>query len=171
MSAKHSPLDAKPRDQIDFNEETILIVEDRDDDVQLLKTVLRLAKIANPAHIVRDGLAAKNYLEGATPYTDRSFFPLPIAVFVDLKMPRMNGFELLEWMKARANLCNVVRVIVTNSASPEDMDRAYSLGASFFVTKPAELRQMVKMMNCVMEWLRLDRYQENRKTTLNSKTL
>src|SRR5437868_11863537 len=77
---------------------SMLLVEDNEDDVFLLQRALKYAGIENPLHIVQDGEAALAYLSGAGVFADRTQHPLPFIVFLDLKLPYLNGFEVLTWL-------------------------------------------------------------------------
>src|SRR5436190_24304349 len=80
---------------------SMLLVEDNEDDVFLLQRALKYAGIENPLHVVQDGEAALTYLSGAGVFHDRTQHPLPFIVFVDLKLPYLNGFEVLTWIRSQ----------------------------------------------------------------------
>jgi CheY-like chemotaxis protein len=115
---------------------TILLVEDSDDDVFIMKHALKQAQIANPLQIATTGQAALDYLSGANQYADRERFPLPFIVFLDLKLPYVHGFELLAWMRLRRELSSIVVVVLTSSAEEKDHQKAYALGARSYLVKP-----------------------------------
>lgn len=115
---------------------TILLVEDSDDDVFIMKHALKQAEITNPLRVVTTGQAALDYLSGANEYADRKQFPLPFLVLVDLKLPYVHGFEVLAWMKARRELSSIVAVVLTSSSEEKDYERAYALGARSYLVKP-----------------------------------
>src|ERR1041385_2145111 len=96
----------------------ILVIEDNEDDVFLLKRALAGEGINNPVQVVNDGLEAINYLEGKGKYHDRIQFPFPSVIFSDLKMPRMNGFDVLQWLRTHPD-CSVIPIIIL-STSRED---------------------------------------------------
>src|ERR1043165_7389245 len=77
---------------------TVLLVEDDPDDVLLTQIAFEKARLVNPLKVVRDGEEAIAYLSGEPPYDDRERFPLPILLLLDLKMPKVNGFQVLEWL-------------------------------------------------------------------------
>jgi CheY-like chemotaxis protein len=115
---------------------TILLVEDNEADVFLMKRALKSAEITNPLQIVTDGQRALDYLSGAGEFSDRQKFPLPFIVFLDLKLPYIHGFEVLAWMRLHPELNRLVVVVLTSSPEEKDHERAYSLGARSYLVKP-----------------------------------
>ena len=115
---------------------TILLVEDSEDDVFIMKHALKQAQIANPLQIVTTGQAAMDYLSGSNGYVDREKYPLPFIVFLDLKLPYAHGFEVLAWMRLRRELSSIVVVVLTSSAEEKDHEKAYALGARSYLVKP-----------------------------------
>ncbi len=115
---------------------TILLVEDNDDDVFAMRRALKKAQITNPLQVVTDGQRAIDYLSGAGQYTDREQFPVPFIVFLDLKLPYRDGFEVLSWIRQDRSLKDVVVVVLTSSAETRDQDKAYALGARSYLIKP-----------------------------------
>ena len=131
---------------------TILIVEDSEDDVFLLKKALQRENITNPVQVVRDGQQAIDYLCGKEPYSDRQQYPFPKAIFCDLKLPHLNGFDVLQWLRAHPD-CSVIPFIIM-SASKEDVDikRAYQMGANAYLYKPNDLLELQKMVKTAFEF-------------------
>ena len=127
----------------------ILLVEDDDDDVFLFKRALKMAKITNPVNVATDGRAAIDYLSSAAQGADPERCPLPFIVFLDLKMPNVDGFEVLSWIRSQPSLESIVVVVLTGSNQPRDQQRAYALGARSYLVKPAkpeEIRQFIESM-------------------------
>ena len=127
---------------------TILIVEDDENDVLLLKLALASEGIKNPLQVVRDGYEAIEYLRAEGQYKDRAKFPFPSVIFTDIKMPRMSGFEVLAWLRNHPGMLRHSGVIIL-SASKQDADvkRAYQMGANAYLVKPhqiGDLQEMVK---------------------------
>jgi CheY-like chemotaxis protein len=131
---------------------TILLVEDNEDDVFLMKRALRAAGITNPLQIAEDGQAAIDYLAGAGAYADRTLTPLPMIVFLDLKLPYKSGHEVLEWIRRQPNLETLVVIVLTSSNEQIDLDRAYKLGANSFVVKPPTTALLHKLVESFKLW-------------------
>lgn len=115
---------------------TILLVEDNEDDVFLMKRALKSAGVSNPLAVVADGQQAVDYLSGHGPYSDRALHPLPNVVFLDLKLPIRNGLDVLAWIRNTPHLDNLVVLVLTSSKEPSDLKQAYSLGANSYMVKP-----------------------------------
>lgn len=129
--------------------DTILIVEDNDDDVFALQRALKKTNTANPQRVLANGREAVAYLSGAGACADRSRHPLPFIVFLDLKMPLMDGFEVLTWWRDQPELKAIVVVVLTGSDELRDHQRAYALGARSYLVKPpgaAELQQLLRSL-------------------------
>ena len=129
--------------------ETILLVEDDSDDVLQLGLALKEAGILNPLAVVSDGLEALDYLKGEGNYSDRSKCPFPSLILLDLHMPRMNGFEVLKWLRQEPTLRHLPVVVLTASAMLTEVKTAYELGANSCLiksTNPIQLNQAIKDM-------------------------
>jgi CheY-like chemotaxis protein len=141
-----------------FEKQLFLLAEDSQNDVFLMQQAFKKAGLPNPIQVVSDGQEAISYLKGEGRYSDRAQYPLPMAVLLDLKMARMNGFEVLEWVRKQPNLKRVVVIILTASNRSSDADRAYDLGANFYLTKPGKFEDLVEMTKCLHDWLRLNHF-------------
>lgn len=122
---------------------TILVAEDGDDDLFFMKRALRGTTVPHDLRVVVDGQQAVDYLGGENEYSDRARWPLPDILFLDLKMPRLNGFEVLEWMRARPALKHIKVVVLTGSPEVRDRQRAEALGAFTYLVKPPT-REMIQ---------------------------
>lgn len=125
----------------------ILVVEDNEDDVFALNWALRRTGVNVPVQIVEDGQAAVDYLAGVGPYHDRSRFPVPNLVLLDLKLPYLTGMEVLAWVRKQVEMAELPVVILTGSDEARDHERATQLGASGYLVKPAapdDLRRLVE---------------------------
>ncbi|MCI0746978.1 MAG: response regulator [Verrucomicrobia subdivision 3 bacterium] len=131
---------------------TVLIVEDNENDALLLDRACSRVGRTNPVHIVRDGAEAIEYLKGQGPYANRDTCPFPDVLFIDLKMPRVNGFELLDWMRQDFRCSMVPSVVFTSSAEDVDVERAYRLGANAYFVKPASLHDLEEMLRTVFDF-------------------
>lgn len=145
-----------------IDEAVILLAEDRDDDVLLIRRAFERANFLNPLYVVRDGEEAIAYLKGEGKFSNREEYPLPTLLLLDLKMPRKNGFEVLEWVRQQPGL-NALRVVVlTSSDQIYDVNRAYELGANSFLVKPLDFEQFVAMTKAIKGyWLFLSRMPES----------
>ena len=127
------------------HEGAILLVEDSDDDIFLMKRTLSVAGVVNPLHVVTDGEQAISYLAGEGIYADRSTYPLPAVVFLDLKLPLVSGHEVLAWIRGQSKFESLLVIVLTSSDEPSDLRRAYSLGASSYLMKPLTAKQLVTL--------------------------
>src|SRR5687767_10815837 len=114
----------------------ILIVEDSDADAIWLKRQLSAAKLCNPCHTVTNAEQAIAYLKGTGEYSDREKYPLPKVIFLDMRLPGMNGFEFLQIVKGLPALEGVLIVTLTGLDDLRSIRRAYEMGAGSFLTKP-----------------------------------
>jgi CheY-like chemotaxis protein len=122
-------------------------VEDSPDDVFFFHRAVHKSGLSAVTHLAVDGVEAMDYLLKKGRFADPADFPTPHVMFLDLKLPHVNGFELLEWMRRHAECPQPPVVILTSSSQPEDQERAEALGASLYLTKPPspdQLRQVVQ---------------------------
>jgi CheY-like chemotaxis protein len=124
---------------------TILIAEDNQDHVILMRRAFAQARFLNPVKVVNDGLEAIAYLKGEGRFADRTQYPLPALLLLDLKMPNKNGFEVMEWIRTQPALAHLRIVVLTTSDRVFDMQHAYELGASSFLTKPLDMRDFIQL--------------------------
>ena len=117
----------------------ILLVEDWEPDVALVKRAFESAQIGNPLYVVRDGEEAISYLAGLGKFADRSKYPFPDLLLLDLKLPKMDGFEVLKWIRAQPGGKRLLVIVLTSSQDVYHVNKAYQLGANSFLVKPGEL--------------------------------
>jgi CheY-like chemotaxis protein len=89
----------------------ILLVEDRDDDIVLIRKSFENSDLANPLYVVKNGEEGVAYLSGDSPFSNRNEYPLPDLILLDLKMPRLDGFETLLWIRNQPGIRNIPVVI------------------------------------------------------------
>ena len=118
----------------------LLLVEDDPDHVLLIQRALARASLVNPLKIVRDGDEAIAYLAGTGEYDDRTRFPIPSLVLLDLKLPRKSGLEVLEWIRGHEALKFLPVVVLTSSSESRDIERAYALGVNSYLVKSTKKR-------------------------------
>lgn len=117
-------------------EPIILLVEDSEDDVFFMRRALTKAKISFPVHVARNGQEALDYLAGEAQFSDRSRYPVPTVIFLDLKLPYVSGFEVLEWIRRHPALNALPVIILTSSAEERDRQKAVQLGVKCYLVKP-----------------------------------
>jgi CheY-like chemotaxis protein len=125
---------------------SILIVDDCIDDTADLRKSLVSIGIINPIFIVPCCSEAMSYLEGLSRYSDRTQFPLPAVIFLDLKFPGMDGFEFLKWIRDRHEFRKILVVAVSGYADLHSVRRAYEGGANSFVTKPCGVTDLKNLV-------------------------
>jgi len=132
--------------RIDHKPLLILHVEDDENDAILFRKACERAGL--PAETFRVDAAdhARNYLLGEGIYSDRALYPLPQIIVLDLKMPRMDGFEFLRWLRQEEKFVAIPVLVFTASVSREDKSRAMAEGASSFFVKPSSFDALVKMV-------------------------
>jgi len=124
----------------------ILLVEDDLNDALLAQKALRKAGISHPIIHLNDGEEAIKYFSGEAPFDDRAKHPLPMLVLLDLKMPKLTGFDVLTWLQNHPELAASIPVVVlTGSIHPEDIANAKKLGAVGYEVKPVNFAQLVSM--------------------------
>lgn len=129
----------------------ILLIEDSNDDIFLLKEVLKDAKIPINLRIVTDGKKAIEYLYKQGSYTD-SF--TPDLILLDLNLPKIDGREILTRLKSDEQLRMIPVIVLTTSQSEEDIDKSYLHNANCYITKPVDLQEFVKVVNTIEDfWL------------------
>jgi CheY-like chemotaxis protein len=137
---------------------TILLVEDNEDDVVLIQRALRKGGIDAPVHVACDGDEAIAYLSGTGKYHDSVHYPLPTVVLLDIRLPRKNGLEVLEWLKSHDELALLPVVMFTNSAEEVDIRQAYKLGANSYLKKPYTLAETTTLLQTIgAYWLDYNR--------------
>ena len=124
----------------------ILLAEDDPNDVLLLERAFRKAGLGELLRVVCDGEEAVDYLAGRGTYADRERFPVPFMLLLDLKMPGIDGFGVLQWLRAQPALKQLLVVVLTSSNLQADVDRAYGLGANSYLIKPIDFEEMVGLI-------------------------
>ena len=131
------------------NEVDILLADDSQDDIDLTLHALRAENLANHVYIVRDGEEALDFLFCTGPHAGRSFDHPPKLVLLDLKMPKVDGMQVLRQLKGDARTKTIPVVLMTSSREERDMAQGYDLGVNSYVQKPVdfdEFRKAVKLL-------------------------
>lgn len=132
----------------------ILQIEDREEDVYLLKRAIQRAEVQVDIRAVVDGQQAIDYIEGKGAYADREQFPLPYLILLDLKLPLKTGFDVLAWIRAQPTLRTLIVIVLSSSIDEGDLEKAYQLGANAFLVKPSDLPTLIEMCKAMkLFWL------------------
>lgn len=138
-----------------MNTVPILLVEDSEDNILLVRLAMQRAGVTLPLEVVTSGEQAIEYLGGTNGYSDWHRFPLPSIVLLDLKMPGMSGFDVLKWIRQKPGLKALRVAVLTSSDLPGEIKTAHDLGANIFLTKPVHLERLIEIMKTLNEhWLR-----------------
>jgi CheY-like chemotaxis protein len=124
----------------------ILAAEDEETDRFILNLAFKKAKLPQPLVTVQDGTECVEYLKGSGRFADRALHPLPVLLLLDLKMPRMHGFEVLEWLATQPELGDLPVVVLSSSSDESDIRKARQLGARDYFVKPHSLEDMVNIL-------------------------
>jgi two-component system, response regulator len=140
-----------------MKDKVILLVEDNPDDVKLTQRALRKSNILNEMVVARDGVEALDYLFGAGQYADRDTRQLPQVILLDLKMPRMDGLEFLQRIRADEKTRLLPVVVLTTSTEDRDRVESYKLGANSYIRKPVDFQQFTEAVQQLgLYWLVLN---------------
>jgi CheY-like chemotaxis protein len=128
----------------------VLAVEDDDADAQFIDRVARQSPLVESVRILRGVEEAQAYLSGKEPFVDRSIYPLPNLVLLDLKLRRISGLELLRWIRQHPTLRSLSVVVLSGTARETDLNRAYELGIEAYVVKPVGLKEFSTTLTGVL---------------------
>lgn len=134
---------------------SILLVEDNPDDIMITKRAFKKGKIRNELHVVRSGEEALNFLYKKGEYKN---VPIPGLIFLDLNLPGVSGYEVLEKIKENDKLRRIPVIILTVSDHEEDVIKTYDLGANSFITKPVSFKNFIEVVTAITDyWFRISR--------------
>lgn len=140
-----------------MNQKIVLLVEDNPDDEELTLVALQENNIGNPVVVVRDGAEALEYLFGTGRYEGNEARSMPVVVLLDLKLPKVNGLEVLRRLRAHDSTKYLPVVVLTSSKEEEDRIQSYALGANSYVRKPVDFGQFVEAVKQLgLYWLVLN---------------
>lgn len=135
----------------------ILLVDDNRMDVELTQDAFREARLSNRVEVAENGIQALDYLLGRDVYADRSRYPLPDLILLDLKMPGVDGFEVLRRLKETPLLKRIPVVILTSSREEGDRALSYDTGANSYLVKPVSFSGFVEVVREIEDyWLTLN---------------
>lgn len=139
--------------------DSVLIVDDSESDIFFLLRAFAASGVRNPVHVVRSGSEAIEFLEGSGKFENQRRFPLPKIVFLDLRMPPPNGLDVLRWKQKRVDLPRMLWVAMTNFESPKTINDAYAAGASTFLIKPLDSKDVRNLIDGFNEFWRLGQHE------------
>ena len=135
----------------------ILLVEDNPDDQDLTLRALAKTHVANEVVVAEDGVEALDYLFGTNRYADRDTRRQPAMVLLDLKLPKIDGSEVLRQLRSDARTSRLCVVVFTSSSEPADIARCYALGCNSYVIKPVTYENYIEAVrNIAGYWLMLN---------------
>jgi CheY-like chemotaxis protein len=144
------------------NKPIFLLLEDSEDDALLVQRAFQKGNILNPLITLRNGEEGMAYLLGLGAYHDRQQFPLPALILLDLKLPGMNGFDFLRWLRQHPGLEKIRVVVLSSSERVRDIDLAYKLGANSYLIKPLDFERFVEISMALNGyWLWVDQLPED----------
>ena len=136
----------------------VLLVDDLDNDGMLMRIVFERAGFVQPLRFVPGGEEAIAFLRGDVGVSNYLQLGMPAAVLLDLNMPRVNGFQVLEWIRQQPELRQLRVYILSASSRVEDIERAYALGADSYLVKPINLAELTHLAKSLLAWLRLSHF-------------
>jgi len=140
-----------------ITERPILLIEDNPDDEALALRAFGKNAVTNPVIVVRDGVEAIDYLFGADAEGLSGRNPMPVVILLDLKLPRIDGLEVLRRIRADESTALLPVVVLTTSSEPRDIQQAYQLGANSYIRKPVDYQDFMKSVNAILHyWLELN---------------
>lgn len=147
-----------------LNDISILLAEDDDNDIFLMRRAFERVGVPNPLAVVHNGQEAIDYLAGTGKFSNRKQYPLPGLVLLDLKMPWMDGFDVLKWLRTHPQFDTLPVVVLTSSKLQADVDKSRQLGVYDYRVKPQGFDDLVSLLDDVRKcWLdeRFNRYCAN----------
>jgi len=150
-------MDSQPAITTEDQPVEILLVEDNPNDVQLTLHALKRHRLTNRIHVVRDGAEALEFLFGTGAYGERKGTESPKLVMLDLKLPRVDGREVLQEMRADPRTKTIPVVVLTSSREERDIAEVYNLGANSYVVKPVDFEQFTEAVRQLgLYWMLLN---------------
>ncbi len=137
-----------------MSDSAVLYVEDDPNDMRLMRYAWARVGVQNPLQIVPDGEEAVRYLSGRGRYGNRTEHPMPMLMLMDLKLPKMSGFDVLKWLRSQPELQALRVIVLSSSRLPPDIGAAHALRINAYLVKPALFDEWVAMVDTLKEsWL------------------
>jgi CheY-like chemotaxis protein len=130
-----------------INEVEILLVEDNPNDVELTLRALKKRNLANKVHVVKDGAEALEFIFGTGTYAERNINQIPKVILLDLKLPKVDGLEVLRIVKSDERTKIIPVVVLTSSKEESDLVESYRLGANSYITKPVDFDKFAQTVS------------------------
>ena len=130
----------------------ILLVEDDPNDVFFVQDAIEKSARGHKLYAVKDGDEAIAYLQGRGAYANREAYPVPNIILTDLKMPEMDGFEFLQWLKEHPECGMIPAIVFSSSRQDADVRKAHRLGANAYIMKPTSLAELVDVLRTTYEF-------------------
>lgn len=151
---------------------TILYAEDEPDDVFFMIRACKHAGIESLIQTVSDGHEVMRYLLGEGKYGDRNRYPIPRLILLDLHMPDLSGFDVLQWIRKTPAVASLPVLVLTSSSSEQDIQQASALGANGYLVKPGTPGELLTMTKALRDyWLTQDRLSKKPDATTQSEAL
>lgn len=141
--------------------QTILVVEDDENDAMFLERAFAKAGITNPIRRVENGEEAVAYLKGEGRFSDREKHAFPRVIVTDLKMPQMDGLQLLRWLQENPKYRVVPTIVFTSSTSQSDVNDAFDRGAGAYIVKPVDVRELERIAKTIADYWKLSLLPDN----------
>jgi CheY-like chemotaxis protein len=130
----------------------ILLAEDNPDDVFFFRSAYKKAALPGTLNAVCDGVEVQAYLNGEEGFGDRANYPFPDVLLLDLNMPRINGFEVLEWIRDNPRCSRLMVHVMSYSSREADIERVYDLHANSYIVKPSRVDKLVEFITALYQW-------------------
>ncbi|MFN7140838.1 MAG: response regulator [Limisphaerales bacterium] len=133
----------------------VLLAEDSEDDVLMFKRALGRCGIVYTLYVASDGREAIDYLRGEGKFADRGVYPFPTLLILDIKMPRLSGMDVLQWLHDHEECSVIPTIVLSSSALSADIKKAYRLAANAYFTKPNSPEELCDMVKLILSYWKL----------------
>lgn len=136
---------------------TILIVEDSQDDKDLIIRAFKKSELKARVDVVRDGAEALEYMNGTGKFEGKTLYDLPDLILLDLKLPKIDGKEVLQAIRSDKNYCLIPVIILSSSDEHNDVNECYKLGANSYIKKPIDFKRFLEIISVLITyWLTIN---------------